>query len=287
MSVSEKAIAEREVGQIDVSIGTSLALEGAFGIYPEAEVDRPPLLNYNELWINLSTLFRNLFHSLGTEEKDSVLATDLAMVIAEETTLIQAAVENAVGKKVKAIFYFNDMSQLHKFLPKANIKHPTTPKQRIYTALHDQTLREVQQYLSMDDVDFRPFSVKIHGSGRALMLTHSPIDLLSQYSFASLNLLESHTGKIKPKSQWGSKLGLSEDMALPLNGFTIQVFGDGNTYLSPMSIKYKRAVLNVAKRDRWSPITTMSKIKMGLETISDVSLREELLERYRHQSFST
>ena len=47
MSVTDPIFTGRELGQIEVSIGTSLALEGAFGIYPDIEVITPPLLNYN------------------------------------------------------------------------------------------------------------------------------------------------------------------------------------------------------------------------------------------------
>ena len=277
MNRSEDILAHREQGQLHVSIGTSLALEGALGIYPEHEVSPAPLLEYNQLWINLATMFRNLFGSLTAVDQDQVTAKDLTIALASEIPIVEAVVAEAAGRKVHVVFYVNDMKDVGKWFPNASIKKPTTNKQRIYQAIRDDVLKQLPSYL--DDGDFRLFHGKIQGEGRTLILTHSAIDLLSYPSFDSLVLLESHTGKIKPRNQWGSKLGC-KDETLPLNTFTLQVFGDGSLYLSPLSIKYRRAVLGLAKHDRWSPVTTKEKIRVGLATVKDAEIRKRLLDLY-------
>jgi hypothetical protein len=284
MRQSEDILAEREMGQYPISIGTSLALEGANGIYPEREESPPPILKYNRLWVNVDTLFRNLFGSLTAEEQARVVAKDLAIAMASEFGPIDAAVAESAGQKIKVTFYQNYHGKMSQWFPKANLKKPTTPKQRIFAGLRAETLRHLPDYL--DEVDYRRVDGIIDGDGRSLILTHSALDLLSVARFDELALLESHTGKIKPRSQWGTKLGV-KDETIPFNAFTLQVFGDGSTLFTPLSIKYRRAILEVAKKDRWVSVSTLAKIRMGLNTIKDPVIRQEILDLMDHTSFPT
>lgn len=276
---------DRELGQTGVSVGTSLALEGALGIYPEREVPKAPINDYDGLWINVSTLIRNMFNSLTKDMKNAVLTEDIVVEVANEMMLIPAALAGTVKKGFNVVYYVNDMSNIKKYFPKATLKSPTTKNQQIYNAIHDMAIREIlSQYRK--DYDIQVNNMKIRGSGNALILTHSPIDLLSHVNFKSLVLLESHTGHLKKRSEWHTKIGV-QDINLPLNVFTISVFGDHGTFLVPMSIKYKRAVLKLASSDRWTPITTMAKIRAGVSSIKDNEIREALLERCSETSFLT
>lgn len=280
--MSEEALLNRELGQTQLSIGTSLALEGAFGIYPEKEESPAPILKYTRLWVNVSTMFRNLVNSLTSEEQAQVTSKTIAPILASEMSILEGEVQNVVGRKLTTTFYYNDMHKLKSLMPNANVKEPTTPKQKIQHALHDQTVKSLNNYL--DQIDFRYFEGKIRGDGRALMITHNPVDLLSFNRFDELTLLESHTGKLKPRSQWGSKLGV-KDLTLPFNEFTLTVFGDGSTYISPMPMKYRRTLLDLAQRNRWSPVTTLPKIRMELATIKDPQIKETLQKAMSNRSF--
>jgi hypothetical protein len=280
--MSDEALLNRELGQTQISIGTSLALEGAFGIYPEREESPAPILKYTRLWVNVSTMFRNLVNSLTSEEQARVTAKVIAPILASEMSILEGEVQNVVGRKLTTTFYYNDMRKLKKLLSSANVKEPTTPKQKIQQALHDQTIKSLGDYL--DQVDLRYFEGKIKGDGRALMITHNPVDLLSFNRFDELTLLESHTGKLKPRSQWGSKLGV-KDLTLPFNEFTLTVFGDGSTFLSPWPMKYRRVLLDLSKKNRWTPVTTLPKIRMELGTIKDPHIRDELQKAMSNRSF--
>lgn len=275
MATSEKVLTEREIGEVGISIGTSLAIEGAFGQHPDREVDPAPIHKFNALWVNVSTLFRNVFGSLTADEQARVLPEDLLNVMANEISILQAKVHEFTGGRVRVVFYVNDLRGiLEKKYPHASIKKPSTPKQRTFENIHDTTLEHLGNYLD-DNTDYRIFKHDIQGEGDVLLLTHQPIDLLSQYRFDSLTLLESHTGKVKPKSQWGSKLG-AKDESLPFNAFTLQVFGDGSTNFMALPIKYRRPIINLAKQERWTPVTTADRIKMSLGTITDLEVRERL-----------
>jgi hypothetical protein len=52
-----------------------------------------------------------------------------------------------------------------------------------------------------------------------------------------------------------------------------------------MPIKYRRVVLELAKSDRWTPITTVAKIRAGLSSIKDSNIREDLLKVLESRSF--
>lgn len=279
----EQTLADREMGQVPVSIGTSLAMEGLFGVYPDRPVTPMPLLSYNRLWINLSTLFRNLYHVLPTEARETVTAEHLVPALLSEIEALNGAIQNAVGSQVKVTYYLPDYSQLAKTFPEANLRHASTLKQKIYAGLQTVTLQEIGAYL--DELDVRITPIKLPGEGRAVMLTHQAVDLLSYYQFDDLTLIESHTGELKKKAVWFTKLGTREPI-LPFNAFTLQLFGDGSGGLfSPFPIKYRRALLGVAKSDRWSPATTLSRIRLAISTIKDPSIRDRLLELYQRSSF--
>ena len=67
----------REKGQLPISIASSLAIESALGIMESDEPGykppaSPPLLDYDAIWINLRTLFRNLHGSMNRVDADKV-----------------------------------------------------------------------------------------------------------------------------------------------------------------------------------------------------------------------
>lgn len=57
----------RTKGQFPISIATSLALEGLFGILEDNKDPNPPWPDYTDLIINVRTLFRNLLGSIEDE----------------------------------------------------------------------------------------------------------------------------------------------------------------------------------------------------------------------------
>lgn len=275
MESQNTAFEDREVGAIGVSIGTSMAIENALGVLPDNPLDKPPMLEFNSLYINLSTLFRNFFGSLTAKDQRSVLPDEIAGVLLSEMGMIEGFVNDVVGAKVNVIFYNNHLGDLQKRYPYAKVKHPTTDKQKIYQSIHDQSLENLVGMFD-SDINYQSFNFKMQGKGDVLVLTHVPFDLLSQYNFDRLVLLESHTGKLKSKGDWGSKLG-AKDATLPFNEFMLQVFGDGSTFLSPLPIKHRKALLEVASKDQWSPITTTARIKISITKIDDRVIRNDLL----------
>lgn len=276
---------ERELGTLEISFGTSLALEGAMGVHPDRPLNIKPIDGVKFLWVNVSTLLRNIYGSLNKTQKDVILADDLLEFMLYEISVVDGYVTSETKGAVKTIFYRNKHDKLSKYLPNVNLKKVTTTKQQTYKNLHDIVLDEMPSLL--DGIDYREYDVTLKGSAKAMMLTHSPVDLLSYMNFSSLALLESRTGKVKAKNTWCTKLGSKFSENMPFNGFTLQVFGDGGDSVAGLGLKCRREVVSMAERDRWTPVTTPGRIKMSVDKVEDPQVKESLLEALVIRSFST
>ncbi len=270
----DERFAARAVGQMPISIATSLALEGAFGIHPDQPPVSPaPILNYSHLWINVRTLVRNI---LGAIEKDFYEKFEPVFIhscIHQEMRQIETNVLSASDGRCQLVFYNPDYSELSRVLPGAIRRVPSTEKQA-----YAEMLERVCTHTAAEEaqgVDIRHTKLDIHAQQHtALMLTHLPIDLLSRYNFRQLDLLESHTGIIKDPALWYSKLTNGRELPpLPFNKFTLKVFGDNNNLITAQPIKVKRAILQVASEDNWTAITTRDKIRQSLKNIQDPEAR--------------
>lgn len=279
MAIELEAINAREKGQFPISISTSLALEGASGIYPErpespAPFDTPP----TELWVNVRTLFRNLLGSLKTaEDRNGVLPNALHVALTEEMTIVEAVVNKASQGRTGVVYYACDYTSLPRKYPKAQLKESKTSNQLTYLALEQQTLKLVMKEHGSEDL--RHFDIELTGAHKdAWMISHLPVDLLSKSHFQSLKLLESHTGVLKGPSLWYTKLTNGKDLPhIPFGPFALQVFGDGGHHFQQMPRVIREEVLRLAEEYKWNATTTKDRISLSVRTIKDPMTRQFLL----------
>lgn len=268
----------REKGQVPVTIGTSLALEGAFGIYPDRPVSTPPIQDYKEVWVNVRTLFRNLISCISTDLRDKLLPAVLVPALIEEMNIIESAVSRASAGMTRTIFYASDYSDLNQKFYRAKLRTATTPKQIFQRDLENATFKALlQETLS---VDMRGFRTEITGKHPAsLIMTHYPVDLLSRGNFAKLALLESHTGLIKPSNLWYTKLTNGKELAnIPFGAFSLQVFGDnGNQFMPAVTPSLRKQLLELAVKDRWTSVSTREKLLTTIRKLDDKVARADLL----------
>jgi len=259
----------REKGAVPVSIGTSLALEGAFGEYPDRPVSPAPILKVKEVWFNVRTVIRNLIEAIPTDQREALTAEALWPALVEEMTIIDAAVVRGSTGLTRAVFYLNNYLHLQRKFPRAILRHAHTPKQVFMASMEDKLLR----MLAKDpvSVDYRTFRThEIDGQHpESFIVTHYPVDLLSRYSFKNLELLESHTGAIKPYSEWHTKLTNGNALEnLPFCPLTLQLFGDKGNHFSSMPTKIRQQILDIADADHWSSVTTRDKIVLSMRRIA-------------------
>lgn len=259
--------ANRTLGEVfGVSIATAQALE--------AIADGKLSKGYNHVYMNVRTLFRNLH---GSYPKDEVPpANKLIDILIEEIALIDSLISQMPGHLIP-YFYITTCKSIYGQFPRAKIKEPKTPLQINYSAIERKVTTGVLNKLKEK---IKLFDVKISGNNSStLIITHMPIDLLSANSFRKLSLLESHTGVIKGRSEWITKLTSNEEYRnVPFSALAIQIIGDKNNQFESLGRKITYHLVELAKTHRWTALTTVEKMKFDIRNLKDKYLMTVLLE---------
>lgn len=263
----EHLISVREMGQFPLSIPTSLALEGAIGIYPEKETHINVLPDYDELWINLRTLFRNLMGSMKSEEAAAVTPTPVAEALMSEIEHLESIIKERSANRIHLVFYVSNYKGLESKYPRAYIRKDSTPKQLVRTEIQKKAIGHLLELLKeQGGHDVRVFEQKLKTAKptKALIITHFAYDLFVYPQFSQLDLLESHTGVIKPKSQWYTKYVDGKTLPMiPFREDLVQIFGDAETF-APWPIKHRRQLIELAEKHHWTQLTTKALIDYNL-----------------------
>jgi len=283
--ITSDPLSNRVVSAFPISVATSLALESIFkGPNPTIDPERiiPQQINineYNEFYINLSTIFRNIIGALSKEDYLRVGPKGIKETMLFEMEVLDSIFRNEGGGSTKVIFYANEYKKAlsHSKHPHAIFRSVSTEKQKEYKNLHDETISLfLKNSHSSDNLKIFDSDIKPKIKCKALILTHIAYDLLSHYNFLKLDLIESHTGVLKNKHQWYTKFheGKSLNMIPFYCGF-LQVFGDSEFY-KPFDIKVRRTIIDLATQSNWNQITTIAKIIQDLDKMKDHFLKEVL-----------
>ncbi|MNO19204.1 hypothetical protein D3C76_89320 [compost metagenome] len=278
-----EAVSSRDMGQIPISIGSSLALEGAFGILEDNPNPHPIINQVDVLYVNVRTLIRNMVGAINGELLTYVFAEDLASALLNEVTVLEGAVTRVTHGRVKVQFYLCNYRGIPKKFPYAILKNANTERQKLAALREENTVIEFLHLLPQHpsikvletDIDLSPDSRK------ALMMTSYAIDLLQRYKFASLTLLESHTGAAKPPALWYTKLTNGKELEhIPFDRMTLQFFGDNGNLFTGFPIKYRRIVLDIAKKNRWTALTTKDYIVQCIKKAYEPELEKLVMNLY-------
>jgi hypothetical protein len=245
---------------------------------PERKIPQKININsYDEMWINLLTLFRNILGSLGPGEANRVFAADIASVMSYEIENITQLIKDESGGKVRPVFYASNYRGLEKHYPNAKIRVDSTPKQKIYTALMQDSLNAfIKMQKKSESIVLFDLYLTAKEKKKTLILTNYAIDLLSHSAFSELDLIESHTGILKSRALWNTKMSNGSELArIPFNKCFLQVFGDSQTF-SPLDKKLRDEVLEVADKYSWNPLTTRDRILLGISSMKNPYFRDLL-----------
>ena len=267
---------QRAVSGFSLSIGTALALESIFAPMqqpydPNRSIPQQVnLSDYQEFWINLSTLFRNLIGSIPAADMLRVTAGDCSTVLLHEMSVIDELVKNT-NSFTKMQFYLCEHNGLDKHFPLAQIRIPTTNKQKHYVKLHDDTLKKVFKNYNGIPQSLKTTNYKVEPDSRvkALILTHVALDLIRYMKFDTLHLIESHTGLLKKRNLWYTKYYQGKNLTMmPFNHGLLQFYGD-NEVFHPFKLSARETILKLAKEKHWTPMTTNDKIIMDIQRVND------------------
>lgn len=269
-----KAIQGDEVteGQYQVSIGTSLALETLFGINENVKPTNPlPYTQYDNLFVNIRTLVRNLYGAVSKELKVQWSAQHYLKKVLEELRNIPLIISDQSHEKLSVIYYFCDYHSLAREYPHAILK-----KGREQVSLYDNieayVIDNVKRLAKQGKLNIMICDVKVPiPEERNLILTHYPVDLVPYATSRNLDLIESHTGAIKNRHKWYTKLKGKDMERIPFSRKTIQIFGDGRTF-SGVPPKQKKMVMDFSESNRWNQTTTDRVIDAQMNRFPDKEL---------------
>lgn len=252
----------RPMSGFPVSIGTSLALETLFkpmiAVADESrEVpDKVDPRTYDLYLFNVSTVLRNLIQSLSWRDMSTVAKKDVADAFLEELEFLTGFFQ-AADLNVK--FYWNSYSYALKTYPD-KIRRPTTPQQLAVVQLMDYCTAAVRK---QDDVLSFSKDLHVQRDAKCLLVSHVPWDLLSWGNFHKLDLLESHTGRIKTRKDWNTKYYPIKDKDfsfLPFLEFLLTKLGD-SVMFAPAPLKERVELWEVMKKKKVHPL--MSELSLG------------------------
>jgi hypothetical protein len=257
-------------------LGEILAISVASSVPIEKLLTTDIVKEYDYIYLNIRTLYRNFHGSFNLNE-----LPDIDVYVEEfikEINTIRAIINESIPGNKQAVIYHMSCSSLKRIMPRAKLKIPTTAIQKNYETLEKITLIKAFKEINKDSIQFFDTVIKGHNT-KAMLLSHFPIDLLSYHSFRKLVLLESHTGVVKTRTEWITKITKNEDYRnIPFNVLSIQILGDRSVQLRPIGLSVSSALLSLAVDNKWNPTTSLEKIKFDIRKLKDRLLSEILLE---------
>lgn len=252
----------RSLGALGMSIGTSLAIE-----QPEAAAQ---IRASDVIIFNLLTLIRNAHDAYETKEEKADLKPEQLMedVVNDLKMLSRWLEEVRKTKPLQLVVYYPSYFSMKFRFPLADLAKRETENQKKFDKLSEKTADLIygkyKKLIERTDVGMPSFK------GKGIVLTHRVVDLAVHDHVARLTLMESYTGKLKPYTQWYTKLtGGKELYFLPFNKLTIQIFGDKSTDFASSSKAIKELVKKLAIDSNWTPATTVSRCRLNINMLTD------------------
>jgi len=253
-----KMIEDRTVTVTGLSIGTGLAMETLFDVEPyDKDRAKPTKVKPSDFKLhvyNIYTLYRNVVGSIKYNEKDRLVADNKVkeQLLNDMYNLI--TLYDPVDTEL--VFYLPDYTKIYREYNKG--KDGSVYKPYVdYTFMKDNISK-----LNFPGTVFKGMVKDLlpRGDIRSLLLTSYTVDLVNHYASPGLMLLESHTGKIKNRTEFGTKykpLGKRDMTHLPMNSKLLYILGD-KTLVKPLSTLDRRAIYEISKVKLWSPVMSRS-----------------------------
>lgn len=241
----------RTLGNLGISVGTSLAFEGDF---------KDVIGETDTILLNLRTLVKSVMDAsqdTGEYKKKSLMVQWTLDDIKGISKILE---EHRGHRPLNMIIYNPSYLTLKMHFVAGDFWKPKTLKQIEREDMLDSVCSKVSSELKelvKNNVSSLP---KFEGKG--LILTSYPVDLLLTESNRRLYLLERYTGTVKPFNLWYTKLTGSEDLEnMPFNKLTIIVFGDKSTTFRSSKQALKDEVKELAIKGKWTSYTTVEKVR--------------------------
>lgn len=285
--MSSNAVFIREMGELPISIGTSLSLQALYNNHPDRKPEKHlPVLKADVLYINVRTLFRNIMSATDNSKATDVKSKDYLIALKDELKDIGDYLKNQENS-IKVYFYLPTYDSLHKeFGSVAELREPRTDLQKQKLEIEKQVFAELEKELKALEPEKRyvniiDITIESKDRVKSFILTHYPVDLLYVKGFSKVYLLESHTGKIKDEREWYTKFSADASERVPFNKAMLVFFGDSGGMFKPQHHKARKALLKVAEKYKWTYQTTKDKILLNLQLGGEGMIQQTVQKMFR------
>jgi len=261
-------IYERTTSSFGISIGTGLMLESVFNptedrYDPDREIPiRIDINDYHTHYYNIYTLARNVITSIPdkSSREDVFMSSTLLYTVLEDISNI---VELYGDTKCKPVLFIPDYSKVFKNMNIDKEGSIVNKDYEIYTYM--LRMSKTKNIDIPMDIEYGTHLLKSNLKN-ALITTHISSDLLNYRRIPKLKLLESHTGKLKDKSEWYTKLhklGTKQLNIIPFIEELVYILGDKN-FVLPFKLTIRRKLYELAIDRKWSSQTSSLKVLTDL-----------------------
>lgn len=259
---------------IERALGETFPISLATAVAFEKLRDYNGIRQYNAIYVNLQTLVRNAY---GCIDEDKISPEDLFEVVSDDIIKMSMIVNNYF-EHLHLIVYDNSNKNIRKLFPYSVLIKPNTEKQIYYHRLVEETIKllhsKFKESIKIYDTKIIPET----GRNLGIILTSFCTELLSAKYFRHLVLLESHTGAIKGRLEWNTKLTNGNELTnIPFCQFTVAIFGDNNRLIKPLPRDFRKTVKNLAIKGEWTSNTTTNLIRYTISNYADEHSRNQLI----------
>lgn len=267
-----KVLNERHLGQLPLSIATSIAFESLLNMEPSEnaseyvrrpEGGNPPIESFKTIWINLRTLLRNIDGAIDKDAERSASPLDYYHVLLAEISTIDGIIKNSYPE-VKIMYFAKTYDSLTKIWKQALFRDVTAPKLKIFSVIERNVLNFISEDIKKNVLNKDNFILAdcyLHIENDSALFSHFPVDLILRKGGKFKALVESHTGAIKEKKDWNTKLRDGKKYPrIPFDAAMIQIFGDSQNMLSPQTKAIREKLSAMSEKYNWHPLTTKDRI---------------------------
>lgn len=259
---------------IERALGETFPMTLATAVAFEKLRDYNSVKQYNAIYVNLQTLIRNAH---GCIDNLVITAEDLSEVVSDDIRKMSMIVDNYFNH-LHLIIYDNTNKNIRKLFPYSELVKPKTEKQIQYHELVEKTCKllhaEFKESIKMYDTKIMPEV----GRNVGIIITSFCTELLSARYFRHLVLLESHTGAIKGRLEWNTKLTNGSELKnIPFCRFTVAIFGDNNRLIKALPKDFRKAIKELAIKGKWTPNTSVNLIRYTISNYADLHSKKQLI----------
>lgn len=261
-----------------VNIATGLMLESVMDTTSDRIDDsrkipnKVNLKNYKKWYFNLSSFINNVINSFDKDTVDRIINNDTKHYkLAYERVLVEIdIVHNLLNENVEVVYY---NIEYKKYKPILNPIDTKTKSGKLSIVVA-KMFKEVESYLLKNNMYLKYINTvdRFKFESNSLITTSIGLDLIQAPD--SVHLLEYHTGVLKKRDLWYTKVKVKD--RIPFEELLVLAYGDKKGIInSGLSIKEKRNLTYSIMNKKLKPYARYSKSSI-LSSIEDVELKEKL-----------